>query len=148
MEVRSHAIAQKRVAGLRFTGGVFTNLTHDHLDYHKTFEEYLKVKKIFFDGLGTDAFALTNTDDKNGMVMLQNSHARKYTYSLRSVSDYKCRLIENHFEGLILNIDGHEVLCRLVGSFNAYNLTAAYATAVLLGESKLEVLTKLSILNP
>jgi len=148
MEVSSHAVAQKRIAGLKFAGGVFTNLTHDHLDYHKTFEEYLKAKKAFFDGLSEEAFALTNTDDKNGMVMLQNTHARKYTYSLKSMSDYKCRLIENHFEGLILNIDGHEVLCRLVGSFNAYNLTAAYATAVLLGENKLDVLTRLSSLDP
>jgi UDP-N-acetylmuramoyl-L-alanyl-D-glutamate--2,6-diaminopimelate ligase len=148
MEVSSHAVAQKRIAGLKFSGGVFTNLTHDHLDYHKTFDEYLKAKKTFFDGLSEDAFALTNTDDKNGMVMLQNTHAKKYTYSLRSVSDYKCRLIENHFEGLMLNIDGAEVLCRLVGSFNAYNLTAAYATAVLLGENKMQVLTHLSNLDP
>jgi UDP-N-acetylmuramoyl-L-alanyl-D-glutamate--2,6-diaminopimelate ligase len=148
MEVSSHAVAQKRVAGLTFAGGVFTNLTHDHLDYHKTFEEYLKAKKTFFDALGADAFALTNTDDKNGLVMLQNTKAKKYTYSLRSMSDYKCRLIENHFEGLMLNIDGHEVLCRLVGSFNAYNLTAAYATAVLLGENKMQVLTSLSNLDP
>jgi UDP-N-acetylmuramoyl-L-alanyl-D-glutamate--2,6-diaminopimelate ligase len=148
MEVSSHAVAQKRVAGLKFAGGVFTNLTHDHLDYHKTFAEYLKAKKTFFDGLGSDAFALTNTDDKNGLVMLQNTHAKKYSYSLRSMSDYKCRLIENHFDGLLLNIDGHEVLCRLVGSFNAYNLTAAYATAVLLGEEKVDLLTKLSSLDP
>jgi UDP-N-acetylmuramoyl-L-alanyl-D-glutamate--2,6-diaminopimelate ligase len=148
MEVSSHAVAQKRIAGLKFAGGVFTNLTHDHLDYHKTFGEYLKAKKAFFDGLGSDAFALTNTDDKNGLVMLQNTQARKYSYSLRSMSDYKCKLIENHFDGLMLNIDGHEVLCRLVGSFNAYNLTAAYATAVLLGEKKMEVLTRLSNLDP
>jgi UDP-N-acetylmuramoyl-L-alanyl-D-glutamate--2,6-diaminopimelate ligase len=148
MEVSSHAIAQKRVEGLKFTGGVFTNLTHDHLDYHKTFAEYLKAKKTFFDGLGSEAFALTNTDDKNGLVMLQNTQAKKYSYSLRSMSDYKCRLIENHFDGLLLNIDGHEVLCRLVGSFNAYNLTAAYATAILLGENKLDVLTTLSSLDP
>jgi UDP-N-acetylmuramoyl-L-alanyl-D-glutamate--2,6-diaminopimelate ligase len=148
MEVSSHAVAQKRIAGLKFSGGVFTNLTHDHLDYHKTFEEYLKAKKAFFDGLSDEAFALTNTDDKNGMVMLQNTQAKKYTYSLKSMSDYKCRLIENHFEGLMLNLDGHEVLCRLVGSFNAYNLTAAYGTAVLLGENKMNVLTGLSSLDP
>lgn len=147
MEVSSHAVSQKRIAGLKFAGGVFTNLTHDHLDYHKTFEEYLKAKKAFFDGLGEDAFALTNTDDKNGNVMVQNTRARKYSYSLKSMSDYKCRLIENHFQGLILNIDGHEVLCRLVGSFNAYNLTAAYATAVLLGQDKMQVLTRLSNLD-
>ena len=148
MEVSSHAVAQKRIAGLHFTGGVFTNLTHDHLDYHKTFGEYLKAKKTFFDNLGSDSFALTNTDDKNGLVMLQNTHAKKYSYSLRTMSDYKCKLIENHFDGLMLNIDGHEVLCRLVGSFNAYNLTAAYATAVLLGEKKLDVLLGLSNLDP
>ena len=148
MEVSSHAVAQKRVTGLKFSGGVFTNLTHDHLDYHKTFGGYLKAKKTFFDGLGSDAFALTNTDDKNGLVMLQNTQAKKYSYSLRSMSDYKCKLIENHFDGLLLNIDGNEVLCRLVGSFNAYNLTAAYATAILLGENKLDVLTLLSSLDP
>ena len=148
MEVSSHAVSQKRVAGLKFAGGVFTNLTHDHLDYHKTFDEYLKAKKIFFDGLGEDAFALTNKDDKNGMVMLQNTHAKKYTYSLKSMSDYKGKLIENLFEGLMLNIDGQEVLCRLVGSFNAYNLVAAYSTAVLLGENKMDVLTRLSSLDP
>lgn len=147
MEVSSHAVAQKRIAGLKFTGAVFTNLTHDHLDYHKTFEEYLKAKKAFFDGLSEEAFALTNTDDKNGNVMIQNTRARKYSYSLKSMSDYKCRLIENHFQGLILNIDGHEVICRLVGSFNAYNLTAAYATAVLLGQDKMHVLTQLSNLD-
>ncbi|MEO8086888.1 MAG: UDP-N-acetylmuramoyl-L-alanyl-D-glutamate--2,6-diaminopimelate ligase [Bacteroidota bacterium] len=148
MEVSSHAVAQKRIAGLKFAGGVFTNLTHDHLDYHKTFDEYLKAKKTFFDGLSSEAFALTNNDDKNGLVMLQNTHASKYTYSLKSMSDYKCRLIENHFEGLIMNIDGHEVICRLVGSFNAYNLTAAYSIAVLLGENKMQVLTHLSNLDP
>ena len=147
MEVSSHAVAQKRIAGLKFTGAVFTNLTHDHLDYHKTFQEYLNAKKAFFDGLNEEAFALTNTDDKNGNVMVQNTRARKYSYSLKSMSDYKCRLIENHFQGLILNIDGHEVLCRLVGSFNAYNLMAAYATAVLLGQEKMQVLTQLSNLD-
>ncbi len=147
MEVSSHAVAQNRIAGLKFTGAVFTNLTHDHLDYHKTFGEYLKAKKAFFDGLSEEAFALTNTDDKNGNVMIQNTRAQKYSYSLKSMSDYKCRLIENHFQGLILNIDGHEVICRLVGSFNAYNLMAAYATAVLLGKDKMQVLTQLSNLD-
>lgn len=147
MEVSSHAVVQKRVSGLRFAGGVFTNITHDHLDYHKTFEEYIKAKKGFFDGLPEGSFALTNLDDKNGMVMLQNTRARKYTYSLRSMSDYKCRLIENHFSGLLLNLDGQEVLCHLVGSFNAYNLTATYAAALLLDEPKMEVLTQLSMLN-
>src|SRR6185436_20122392 len=116
MEVSSHAIAQKRIAGLKYAGGVFTNLTHEHLDYHKTFEEYLKIKKSFFDSLPADAFALTNLDDKNGKIMLQNTKASKYTYSLKSMSDYKCKLIENHFSGLILSIDSQEVSCRLVGT--------------------------------
>jgi UDP-N-acetylmuramoyl-L-alanyl-D-glutamate--2,6-diaminopimelate ligase len=148
MEVSSHAVIQKRITGLKFAGGVFTNITHEHLDYHRTFAEYVKAKKAFFDSLSSDAFALTNSDDKNGDVMLQNTKAKKYTYSLRSMSDYKCKLIENHFSGLILNLDGHEVHCKLVGSFNAYNLTAAYSTAVLLGENKMDVLTELSRLNP
>jgi UDP-N-acetylmuramoyl-L-alanyl-D-glutamate--2,6-diaminopimelate ligase len=148
MEVSSHAVIQKRIAGLKFSAAIFTNITHEHLDYHKTFAEYVKAKKLFFDALPADAFALTNTDDKNGNVMLQNTRAKKYTYSLRSMSDYKCKLIENHFSGLILNLDGQEVHCKLVGSFNAYNLTAAYATAVLLGENKMKVLTELSRLNP
>jgi UDP-N-acetylmuramoyl-L-alanyl-D-glutamate--2,6-diaminopimelate ligase len=148
MEVSSHAMAQKRNAGLKYSGGAFTNITHEHLDYHKTFNEYIKAKKSFFDQLPGNAFALTNTDDKNGMVMIQNTKAHKYTYSLRSMSDYKCKLIENHFSGLILNIDGHEVHCKLVGSFNAYNVTAAYAIAVLLGEEKMNVLTHISNLSP
>lgn len=147
MEVSSHAVVQKRTDGLIFKGGVFTNITHDHLDYHGTFENYIKAKKEFFDNLSSDAFALTNADDKNGMVMLQNTRASKYTYAMRSMADYRCRLIENDFTGLLLNLDGHEVLCRLVGSFNAYNLTAAYATAVLLGEEKTEVLSALSTLS-
>lgn len=148
MEVSSHAIVQKRIYGLHFAAGVFTNITHDHLDYHKTFDEYLKAKKTFFDQLPSDAFALTNLDDKNGSVMIQNTKARKYSYGLQSMTDYKCRLIENSFTGLLLNIDGQEVHCRLVGSFNAYNLTSAYATAILLGEEKLKVLTVLSTLSP
>ncbi len=148
MEVSSHSVVQKRIEGLQFAGGVFTNITHDHLDYHKTFAEYLKAKKKFFDALPGEAFALSNSDDKNGKIILQNSSSKKYTYSLQSMSDYKCKLIENHFSGLILNLDGHEVHCKLVGSFNAYNLTAAYATAVLLGEDKMNVLTNLSMLNP
>jgi UDP-N-acetylmuramoyl-L-alanyl-D-glutamate--2,6-diaminopimelate ligase len=133
---------------LKYAGGVFTNITHEHLDYHKTFDEYIKAKKSFFDQLPKDAFALTNTDDGNGMVMIQNTKAYKYTYSLRSMSDYKCKLIENHFSGLILNIDGHEVHCKLVGSFNAYNITAAYATAILLDEDKMNVLPHISSLAP
>jgi UDP-N-acetylmuramoyl-L-alanyl-D-glutamate--2,6-diaminopimelate ligase len=148
MEVSSHSVVQKRIAGLEFAGGVFTNLTHEHLDYHKTFQEYLKAKKTFFDSLPGHAFALSNVDDKNGKMMMQNTKAKKYTYSLRTAADYMCKLIENHFSGLILNLGGHEVHCKLVGSFNAYNLTAAYATAVLLGEEKMKVLTGLSRLNP
>jgi UDP-N-acetylmuramoyl-L-alanyl-D-glutamate--2,6-diaminopimelate ligase len=148
MEVSSHAVVQKRIAGITFAAGVFTNITHDHLDYHLTFENYLRAKKEFFDNLPSEAFALINTDDKNGLFMLQNTRAKKYTYALRSMADYKCRLIENQFTGLHLNLDGHEIICRLVGSFNAYNLTATYATAVLLGREKLEVLTALSTLTP
>jgi UDP-N-acetylmuramoyl-L-alanyl-D-glutamate--2,6-diaminopimelate ligase len=148
MEVSSHAVVQKRTDGLTFAGAVFTNITHDHLDYHKTFDNYLKAKKEFFDGLSSSSFALTNADDKNGMVMLQNTRARRYTYALRSMADYRGRIIENDFNGLLLNLDGQEVVCRLVGSFNAYNLTAAYATAVLLGEEKMNVLSALSLLAP
>jgi UDP-N-acetylmuramoyl-L-alanyl-D-glutamate--2,6-diaminopimelate ligase len=147
MEVSSHAIVQNRIAGLHFAGAVFTNITHDHLDYHKSFDEYIKAKKKFFDQLPAESFALTNPDDKNGALMLQNTKARKYSYGLHSMTDYKCRLIENSFTGLILNIDGQEVHCRLVGSFNAYNLTAAYAASILLGEEKMKVLTILSTLN-
>lgn len=148
MEVSSHSVVQQRIAGLHFAGGVFTNITHDHLDYHKTFDAYLKAKKGFFDILGEDAFALVNSDDKNGPVMLQNTKAKKVTYGVRAMADYKCRLIENQFSGLLLHLDGHDVLCRLVGSFNAYNLTAAYAVALLLGQEKLDVLTALSLLTP
>lgn len=148
MEVSSHAIVQKRIAGVVFAGGIFTNITHDHLDYHKTFENYLKAKKEFFDTLPADAFALTNLDDKNGSVVLQNTKAKKYTYGIKSIGDFKCKVIENHFSGLLLNMNSHEVLCRLVGSFNAYNLTAAFGAAVLLGKDKIEVLTMLSTLSP
>ncbi len=147
MEVSSHSVVQKRIAGLTFAGGIFTNTTHDHLDYHKTFENYLKAKKSFFDSLPSTAFALTNLDDRNGAVMLQNTKAKKYTYALNSVADFRCKLIENHFSGLLLNVNGQEVLCRLVGSFNAYNLTAVFAAATLLEEDKLEVLTALSTLE-
>ena len=147
MEVSSHSVVQKRTDGLVFAGGVFTNITHDHLDYHKTFENYIKAKKEFFDNLSSQAFAIVNADDKNGMVMLQNTKASKYTYAMRSMADYRCKLIENDFSGLLINIDGQEVVCRLVGSFNAYNLTAAYSTAILLGEKKIDVLSALSILG-
>lgn len=144
MEVSSHAIHQNRIAGVDFVGGIFTNITHDHLDYHKTFDEYLKAKKQFFDGLGENAFALTNKDDKNGEVMMQNTSAKKYTYALKSMSDYSCKVIENDFSGMLLNIDGSEVWTKLIGNFNAYNLLAIYSTALLLGEEKLTVLTAIS----
>ena len=146
MEVSSHAIHQNRIAGLDFTGGVFTNITHDHLDYHKTFDEYLKAKKFFFDCLSEDAFALVNKDDKNGMVMMQNTKAKKVTYALKSMSDYSCKIIESDFTGMQLNIDGSEVWTKLIGQFNAYNLLAIYSTAVLLGQEKLNVLTAISSL--
>jgi len=147
MEVSSHAIVQNRIAGIHFTGAVFTNITHDHLDYHKTFAEYIKAKKLFFDALSSHAFALTNKDDANGEVMLQNTRALKKRYSLRSMADYKCRIVENQFSGLLLNVDGSEVWSKLIGSFNAYNLLAVYATAILLKEDKTNVLTTLSSLG-
>ena len=144
MEVSSHAVVQDRIAGLKFTGGIFTNITHDHLDYHRTFDNYLRAKKAFFDGLGSGAFALVNDDDRNGRVMLQNTLASRYTYSLRSMADFRCRITENQFSGLQLMIGGKEVWCRLVGHFNAYNLLAIYAAAVLLGQAPDDVLTILS----
>jgi len=144
MEVSSHAVHQNRIAGLDFAGGVFTNITHDHLDYHKTFDEYLKAKKTFFDALGEEAFALVNKDDKNGMVMVQNTKANKVTYALKSMSDYSCKVIESDFSGMQLNIDGSEVWTKLIGQFNAYNLLAIYSAALLLGEEKLTVLTAIS----
>lgn len=147
MEVSSHAIHQHRIAGLNFTGAVFTNITHDHLDYHKTFDEYLKAKKQFFDGLIETAFALVNKDDKNGMVMLQNTKAQKATYSLKSMSDFSCKVIESDFSGMQLNIDGSELWTKLIGRFNAYNLLAIYATAILLSQDKLTVLTAISNLT-
>ena len=147
MEVSSHAIDQDRIAGLEFAGGIFTNLSHDHLDYHINFDNYLKAKKKFFDELSPKAFALTNTDDRNGNIMLQNTKAIKKSYSLKGVSDFKCKIIENDFEGLLLNIDGQELCTKLIGNFNASNLLAVYATAVLLGENPAEVLTSLSSLE-
>lgn len=148
MEVSSHAVVQHRIAGLVFAGGVFTNLTHDHLDFHKTFSEYLKAKKTFFDQLDPQAFALTNLDDKNGWVMLQNTRAEKKSYSLRTMADFKGKLLENGFAGLQLLIDGKEVWCKLVGEFNAYNLLAVYAVARMLNREQDEVLTCLSNCHP
>ncbi|HEY1024719.1 MAG TPA: UDP-N-acetylmuramoyl-L-alanyl-D-glutamate--2,6-diaminopimelate ligase [Sphingobacteriaceae bacterium] len=147
MEVSSHAVAQHRIEGLQFAGGVFTNLTHDHLDFHQTFDAYLKAKKAFFDGLGRSAFALTNADDRNGNVMLQNTRAYKKTYSLKTMADFKAKVMENQFGGLLLNIDSEEVWFKMVGSFNAYNLLAVYATAMLLDQDKAKVLTVLSRLR-
>ncbi|MES2138253.1 MAG: UDP-N-acetylmuramoyl-L-alanyl-D-glutamate--2,6-diaminopimelate ligase [Bacteroidota bacterium] len=147
MEVSSHAVMQNRISGIHFSGGVFTNITHDHLDYHKTFQEYIKAKKRFFDMLGPDAFALTNKDDANGELMLQNTKATKKTYSLHAMADFRCKVVENQFSGLLLNIDNNEVWSKLIGNFNAYNLLAVYATAVLLKEDKTNVLTTLSTLS-
>lgn len=147
MEVSSHALVQKRTAGLDFDGAIFTNLSHDHLDFHKTVPEYIKAKKMFFDGLSKKAFAITNIDDKNGMVMLQNCKASKYTYSIKNLADFKGKIIENQISGLHMQIDEHDIYCRLVGQFNAYNLLAIYGTAILLGESKEEALAVLSNLQ-
>ncbi|MBC8146413.1 MAG: UDP-N-acetylmuramoyl-L-alanyl-D-glutamate--2,6-diaminopimelate ligase [Bacteroidetes bacterium] len=148
MEVSSHAVHQKRIAGIEFSGGVFTNITHDHLDYHKTFAEYIKAKKDFFYSLNKNAFAITNVDDKNGLVILQNTVARKISYSVRSMADYRCKVIENHFDGMLLNLDGQEIWTRFIGRFNASNLLAVYATAIELGQNKEEVLTHISNLEP
>jgi UDP-N-acetylmuramoyl-L-alanyl-D-glutamate--2,6-diaminopimelate ligase len=147
IEVSSHALVQKRTAGLMFAGGVFTNLSHDHLDFHKTIPEYIKAKKSFFDGLSKSAFALTNIDDKNGTVMLQNCIAQKHTYSIKNLADFKGRIIENQISGLHLQINEHDLYCRLVGQFNAYNLLAIYGTALLLGENEEEILPALSNLQ-
>jgi len=147
MEVSSHSIIQNRIAGLKFSGAIFSNITHDHLDFHKTFAAYIKAKKQFFDHLAPEAFALTNVDDKNGKLMLQNTKAYKFTYSLQTIADFKCRIIENELNGLFLNIDGIEISTKLVGSFNAYNILAVYAAAILLKEDKIEVLRHLSNLN-
>lgn len=147
MEVSSHSIDQKRISGLSFDGGIFTNLTRDHLDYHKTVENYLKAKKKFFDDLPADAFALTNADDKSGLVMLQNTPAKKVTYSLRTLADIKGKILESHFDGTEMIINGREVIVPFVGRFNAYNLLAVYGTAMLLGKTQEETLTVLSTLH-
>ncbi len=147
MEVSSHGIHQKRTEALHFVGGIFTNLSHDHLDYHPTFAEYRDVKKSFFDNLPKSAFALSNIDDKNGQVMLQNTAAKKLTYALKSYSDYKAQILENQLSGLLLKINGNEVWVKLIGTFNAYNLLAIYGTAIELGLENLEVLRLLSDLE-
>lgn len=148
MECSSHAIQQKRIAGLKFAGGIFTNLTRDHLDYHKTFENYRDAKKAFFDGLGKDAFAITNADDRNGNVMVQNCAATIRTYSTRTVADFKGRILEESLEGMLLDMDGREVSVHFVGRFNVSNLLAVYASAIMLGEERDEVLRVLSSLRP
>ena len=148
MEVSSHSAEQQRIAGLKFCGGIFTNLTHDHLDYHITFDNYLAAKKKFFDTLTTGAFALVNNDDRNGQVMLQNCMARKYTYSVRGTADFRCRLVEQSIDGMALKIMNEEVWTRLIGDFNASNLLAIYAASVLLGADRRDVLTALSNLTP
>lgn len=144
MEVSSHAVVQQRIAGLRFVGGIFSNITHDHLDFHGTFAHYIKAKKKFFDDLDRSAFALSNIDDKNGLVMLQNTFAHKKTYGLHQMADFKAKILENHFDGMLLQIDGQEVWVKLVGDFNAYNLLAVYGAAILLEQETVKVLTALS----
>ncbi|MCL4112825.1 UNVERIFIED_CONTAM: hypothetical protein GTU68_005510 [Idotea baltica] len=147
MEVSSHGIDQNRTEGLHFEGGIFTNLSHDHLDYHNTFAEYRDVKKSFFDKLPKQAFALTNVDDKNGAIMLQNTKAKQYTYALKSYADYKAQILENQLSGLLLKLNDSEVWTRLIGNFNAYNVLAIYATAELLGLEKVEILRLVSDLE-
>lgn len=147
MEVSSHAIHQQRIASVEFAGGIFTNISHDHLDYHKTFDEYIRVKKKFFDDLPKEAFALTNADDKRGMVMLQNTRAEKHTYSLRVPATFKGKVLENNLTGLVMTVNEHEAYFRMIGTFNAYNLLAVYGAALMLGENNTEVLSVLSNLH-
>ncbi|MDR2027479.1 MAG: UDP-N-acetylmuramoyl-L-alanyl-D-glutamate--2,6-diaminopimelate ligase [Prevotellaceae bacterium] len=148
MEVSSHSVVQGRIAGLEFKGGIFSNITHDHLDYHKTFDEYIKAKKGFFDSLNKNAFALVNTDDRNAKIMVQNTKATVKTYALSSPADFMCRILEHSFEGMLLNIDGMETWVKFVGRFNACNLLSVYAAAILLGAEKNEILTELSKMTP
>ena len=148
MEVSSHSIVQHRIAGLKYVGGIFTNLTRDHLDYHKTFANYLKAKKMFFDGLPKSAFALTNDDDRNGRVMVQNTKATVYTYSRQTDADFKANVLESHFEGMLLLINGQEVAVQFVGGFNVSNLLAVYGAAVLLGVSPHDALVAISVIKP
>jgi UDP-N-acetylmuramoyl-L-alanyl-D-glutamate--2,6-diaminopimelate ligase len=147
MEVSSHAQAQKRTAGLSFAGGIFTNITHDHLDYHLDFDNYLKAKKSFFDGLGKEAFAVINIDDRNGRVMVQNTKAFVKTFALRYMADFKAKIIENHFDGMQLVMDGEDFWTPLIGEFNASNLLAIYSAAIMLGQNKQEILRILSLLR-
>ena len=147
MESSSHAIHQHRITGLHFTGAIFSNITHDHLDYHQTFDEYIRVKKSFFDGLSSDAFAISNLDDKRGEVMLQNTNAKKYFYSLRTLADFKGKILENGLTGLVMTVNDQEVHFRLIGEFNAYNLLAVFGTSMCLGEDRQEVLRYLSVLT-
>jgi UDP-N-acetylmuramoyl-L-alanyl-D-glutamate--2,6-diaminopimelate ligase len=148
MEVSSHSVVQGRIAGLKFKGGIFSNITHDHLDYHETFDKYIKAKKGFFDSLDKDAFALVNTDDRNAKIMVQNTKAKVKTYALMSPADFMCGLVEHSFEGMLLNIGGMDISVNFVGQFNVSNLLAVYATAVLLGAEKNEILTELSKMTP
>jgi len=147
MESSSHAIQQHRITGLQFAGGIFSNITHDHLDYHKTFDEYIRVKKSFFDSLPSSAFAISNADDKRGAVMLQNTNAKKYFYSLKTVADFKGKILDNSLSGLMMVVNDVEVHFRLIGEFNAYNILAVYASAICLGEERQEVLRCLSLLT-
>lgn len=148
MEVSSHSVVQNRIGGLRFAGGLFTNITRDHLDYHQTFENYIKAKKTFFDRLPADAFAVTNVDDKNGMVMVQNTKATVKTYSVQNPADFRAKIIECHFEGMYLDINGKEVGVQFIGKFNVSNLLAVYGAAVMLGKEKQEVLVAMSAMKP
>ncbi len=147
IEVSSHALSQNRTAGLQFAGGIFTNLSHDHLDYHRNFHEYLKTKQKFFDELDTKAFALTNADDRNGKIVIQNTKAWTKTYAMKTLADFKCKVIESHFDGMFLNIDNTELWTRFVGEFNAYNILAVYAAAMLLDQEQVEILKTLSNLK-
>ena len=147
METSSHAVHQHRVTGLQYAGGIFSNITHDHLDYHKTFDEYIRVKKAFFDSLSSSAFAISNADDKRGTVMLQNTNTKKYYYSLKTVADFKGKILDNSLSGLLMTVNEVEVHFRLIGEFNAYNLLAVYGAAICLGEDKQEVLTAMSLLT-